>query len=66
MSTGDENEIEEEEEEEDDQPEKHNRLHRRDTPHHLKNKRVHLVNSKEAQEKVTVRVCLFILSLLQK
>ncbi|KAG1666736.1 Protein scribble [Nymphon striatum] len=26
-------------------PEKHNKLHRRDTPHHLKNKRINLLNS---------------------
>ena len=32
-------------------PEKHNKLHRRDTPHHLKNKRINLSQSKEDQEK---------------
>lgn len=35
-----------------DQPERHKKLHRRDTPHHLKNKRINIVNSKEDQEKV--------------
>ncbi|XP_064480658.1 protein scribble homolog isoform X3 [Ornithodoros turicata] len=34
------------------QSDKHNRLHRRDTPHHLKNKRVNVVPCKEDQEKV--------------
>ncbi|CAN8026998.1 unnamed protein product, partial [Ixodes persulcatus] len=31
---------------------RHNRLHRRDTPHHLKNKRVHVTSCREDQEKV--------------
>ncbi|XP_015792687.1 protein scribble homolog [Tetranychus urticae] len=36
--------------EEGNRPEKH-KLHRRDTPHHLKNKRINMPNSKEDQEK---------------
>lgn len=36
-------------EEEEDQGVRHNRLHRRDTPHHLKNKRI---NSQLDQNKV--------------
>ncbi|XP_076307315.1 protein lap4-like isoform X2 [Tachypleus tridentatus] len=35
-----------------DQPERHNKLHRRDTPHHLKKKRINRANEKEDQEKV--------------
>ncbi|CAN7998785.1 unnamed protein product, partial [Ixodes hexagonus] len=31
---------------------RHNRLHRRDTPHHLKNKRVNVTSCREDQEKV--------------
>lgn len=41
-------EIQEEDEEE--KPEWHNKLHRRDTPHHLKNKRIHA--SKDEQQRV--------------
>lgn len=35
-----------------DSADRHNRLHRRDTPHHLKNKRVHVTSCREDQEKV--------------
>jgi protein scribble len=37
-------------EEDEERPERHNKLHRRDTPHHLKNKRIY--TSKEEQERV--------------
>ena len=44
------NEVPEVEEEEEEKPEWHNKLHRRDTPHHLKNKRIH--TSKDEQQRV--------------
>ena len=50
-------EYEGEEEEEDDEnrnrpAERHNKLHRRDTPHHLKNKRINMSYTKEEQDKL--------------
>ncbi|KAI1289485.1 Protein scribble -like protein [Halotydeus destructor] len=44
--------VEQVEEDEEERVERHNKLHRRDTPHHLKNKRVNISNSKADEEKV--------------
>ncbi|XP_054157070.1 protein lap4-like [Oppia nitens] len=59
-ANADDNDVEDDEEEEDEQGdgevdeeekvEWHNKLHRRDTPHHLKNKRIH--SSKDEQQRV--------------
>ena len=38
-------------EEQQEKIERHNKLHRRDTPHHLKNKRINISSSKEEREK---------------
>lgn len=35
-----------------DQSDRPNKLHRRDTPHHLKNKRINLTDSQKDHEKV--------------
>lgn len=60
--------AEAEERDHDDDPERverHAKLHRRDTPHHLKNKRINLAASKADEEKVRPRrstcVCVFYL-----
>ncbi|GFS51841.1 protein lap4 [Trichonephila inaurata madagascariensis] len=37
-----------------DQNDRPNKLHRRDTPHHLKNKRINLIDSQKDHEKVTL------------
>ncbi|GIY57560.1 hypothetical protein CDAR_623261 [Caerostris darwini] len=37
-----------------DQSDRPNKLHRRDTPHHLKNKRINLIDSQKDHEKVTL------------
>lgn len=37
-----------------DQTEHHNKLHRRDTPHHLKNKRINLLDTKKDYDKITL------------
>lgn len=47
-----EEEIIVEEELEEERIERHNKLHRRDTPHHLKNKRINLTNNKTEQDRV--------------
>ena len=41
-----------EEENDPERVERHNKLHRRDTPHHLKNKRINLANPKDEEDKV--------------